>query len=121
MGSSEQIGSSVQMTTISQALEHLRTKNMDKEFRWTPDGFTAGRGKYYQPEQLEIVKVLRFEGESDPSDMAVLYIIRTHDGIIGYSLDAYGAYSSHELEEGYDNFIRRIPESDHSEQLLFEL
>lgn len=109
------------MTTISQALEHLRTKNMDKEFRWTPDGFTAGRGKYYQPEQLEIVKVLRFEGESDPSDMAVLYIIRTHDGIIGYSLDAYGAYSSHELEEGYDNFIRRIPESDHSEQLLFEL
>lgn len=109
------------MTTISEALEHLRAKGMDKEFRWTPDGFTPGLGKYYQPDQLEIVKTLRFEGESDPSDMAVLYILRTGDGIFGYSLDAYGAYSSHEQEEGYDNFIRRIPESNHSDQLLFEL
>jgi len=109
------------MLTVSQALGLLKARHMDLEFRWTPDGFTPGRGKYYQPEQLEIIKVLRFEGESDPSDMAVLYILRTRDGVIGYSLDAYGAYSSHESEEGYDNFIRRIPESNHAEQLLFEL
>lgn len=109
------------MSTISQVLDTLRLKNMDLEFRWTPDGFTPGRGKYYQPEQLEIIKVFRFEGESDPSDMAILYVLRTRDGVIGYSLDAYGAYSSHEKEEGYDNFIRRVPECDHTEQLLFEL
>lgn len=109
------------MTTISQVLEGLRVKNMDQEFRWTADGFTAGNGKYYQPDQLEIVKVFRFEGESDPSDMAILYILRTKDGFIGYSLDAYGVYSSHDPEEGYNNFIRRIPESNHTEQLLFEL
>ncbi len=55
--------------------------------------------------------------------MAILYIvIKTCDNITGYSLDAYGAYSSHGAEEGYDNnFIRRIPERDHNEQLLFEL
>ena len=115
------MGSTAEMLTVTQALAHLRAKGMDKEFRWTPDGFTPGSGKYYQPDQLEIVKVLRFEGESDPSDMAVLYILHAKDGIVGYSLDAYGAYSSHDNEEGYDNFIRRIPEADHSEQLLFEL
>lgn len=115
------MGSTAAMSTVSQILESLRLKNMDQEFRWTPDGFTPGGGKYYQPDQLEIVKVYRFEGESDPSDMAILYILRTRDGAIGYSLDAYGAYSSHENEEGYNNFIRRIPQSDHSEQLLFEL
>lgn len=109
------------MSTVSQVLESLRAKNMDLEFRWTPDGFTPGKGKYYQPQQLEIVKVFRFEGESDPSDMAILYVLRTRDGVIGYSLDSYGTYSSHEREEGYDNFIRQIPQTDHSEQLLFEL
>jgi hypothetical protein len=115
------MGSTADMTTISQALELLRAKNMDNEFRWTPGGFAAGGGKTYQPEQLEIVKVFRFEGESDPSDMAILYILRTQDNLTGYSLDAYGTYSSHEREEGYDNFIRRIRERDHNEQLLFEL
>jgi hypothetical protein len=42
-------------------------------------------------------------------------------GLIGYSLDAYGTYSSHENELGYDNFIRQIPEAGHAEQLIFEL
>ncbi len=115
------MGSTAEMSSVSQVLEYLRLKGMDREFRWTPDGFTPGRGKYYQPDQLEIVKVYRFEGESDPSDSAILYIFRTKDGAVGYSLDAYGAYSSHEREEGYDNFIRRTPEGDHAEQLLFEL
>lgn len=109
------------MSTVSQVLDNLRAKNMDLEFRWTPEGFTAGKGKSYQPEQLEIVKVYRFEGASDPSDMGILYILRTADGLVGYSLDAYGAYSSHQQEEGYDNFIRRIPERGHADQLLFEL
>lgn len=115
------MGSTAAMSTVSQVLEGLRQKKMDLEFRWTPEGFTAGQGKFYQPEQLQIIKVFRFEGESDPSDMAILYILRSSDGVVGYSLDAYGAYSSHEREAGYDNFIRRIPQSDHSQQMLFEL
>jgi hypothetical protein len=42
-------------------------------------------------------------------------------GLTGYSLDAYGTYSNHDDEKGYDNFIRMIPEKDHDTQLLFEL
>ncbi len=109
------------MSTMSQVMESLRSRKMDFEFRWTPDGFTPGRGKYYQPEQLEIIKTYRFEGSSNPSDTEILYILRTQDGLTGYSMDAYGAYSSHAGEDGYDNFIRRIPEKDRVEQLLFEL
>src|SRR5262249_29043633 len=109
------------MSTTSEVLEKLRQKNMNHEFRWTPDGFTAGKGKTYQPDELEIIKTFRFEGESDPSDMSIIYIIRANDGLTGYSLDAYGAYSAHEDEEGYDNFIRKIPQAGHDQQLLFEL
>jgi len=109
------------MTTSSQILEKLRATHMDNEFRWTPKGFTTGNGSIYKPEDLEILRTLRFEGESDPSDMEILYIIRAKDGTTGYSLDAYGAYSSHDSEYGYNNFIRQIPQSGHNEQFLFTL
>lgn len=97
-----------EMTTLAAVMEDLRLRKHDQEFRWTPEGFTAGKGKIYQPEDLKITKTYRFEGESDPSDSSILYLIEANDGLIGYSLDAYGIYSNHENEEGYDNFIRKI-------------
>jgi hypothetical protein len=110
-----------QMSTLSAILEKLRMKKIDNEFRWTPQGFSAGKGKTYQPEELAIIKTYRFEGESDPSDMEILYIIEAKDGLTGYSIDAYGTYSNHEDEEGYDNFIRKMPVVDRDEQLIFEI
>jgi hypothetical protein len=109
------------MTTSSEILEKLRLKHMDNEFRWTPTGFTTNNSKPYRPQDLEIVRTLRFEGQSDPADMEILYIIKTNDGLYGYSLDAYGAYSSHDSEYGYNNFIRQIPQAGHDQQLLFTL
>jgi hypothetical protein len=110
-----------QMTSLSEVIEKLRLKHTDNEFRWTEEGFTAGKGKAYQPEDLSIVKIYRFEENTDPSDTSILYLIKANDGLIGYSLDAYGLYSNHDDEEGYDNFIRRIPQKNHEEQLLFEI
>ncbi|MBK7884985.1 MAG: hypothetical protein IPJ81_15280 [Chitinophagaceae bacterium] len=109
------------MTTLSEVMEKLRLKGLDTEMRWTKEGFSAGKGKVYQPDELEIIKVYRFEGMSDPSDTSILYLIKANDGLIGYSIDAYGAYSNHDNEEGYDNFIRLIPETGHDQQLSFEL
>ncbi|HEV9035855.1 MAG TPA: hypothetical protein VGQ51_04520 [Puia sp.] len=108
-------------TTSSQVIEKLRQNHAGDEFRWTPGGFTLGKGKSYSPQELEILKTYRFEGASDPSDMEIIYVIRANDGQLGYSLDAYGAYSSHDNEAGYDNFIRQIPERGHDQQLTFEL
>jgi len=110
-----------QMTTLSEVLENLRNKHFDNEFRWTQEGFTAGKGKTYQPQELLIIKIYRFEADTDPSDTSVLYLIKANDGLIGYSIDAYGTYSNHDDEEGYDNFIRNIPQADHDQQLLFEI
>ena len=110
-----------QMTSLVDVLEKLRIHKKDNEFQWTAEGFTAGKGKLYQPEELKIIKTFRFEGESNPDDSSIIYIIEANDGLIGYTIDAYGMYSSHENEEGYDNFIRMIPIEDRDEQLIFEL
>ena len=34
-----------EMTTVTSVLEKLRVKKHDKEFRMSPEGFTAGNGK----------------------------------------------------------------------------
>ena len=49
--------------------------------------------KQYIPEQIKVVNFYRFEGITDPGDMAVLYVIETDDGAKGTLVDAYGTYS----------------------------
>ncbi|MEO6315008.1 MAG: hypothetical protein ABIU63_08695 [Chitinophagaceae bacterium] len=107
------------MTTLSYVTEKLRLKRQDNEFTITPEGFTIGNGKFYKPEDLTIIKTFRFEGASDPADASVLYVIEATDGLIGYSIDAYGVYSNHD-DDGYDDFLRKIKVEDRDEQQIFE-
>ncbi len=108
-----------EMTTLSSVLEKLRVKKRDSEFRMLPGGFGIGNGRFYKPEDLKILRNYRFEGDSDPSDSTVLYVIEANDGLIGYSIDAYGVYSNHG-DDGYDEFIRQIPVEEADERIIFE-
>lgn len=108
------------MTTLCGVLNKLQQKGMDNDFRWTSQGFTLDSVKMYQPGELSIIKVFRFEELKDPGDLCILYLMQAADGTIGYVLDAYGVYSNHDIE-GFDNAMRMIPEKNHHEQLLFEL
>ncbi len=110
--------SKTEMTTLSVVLEKLRLKKQDNEFRMTKNGFGSENGKCYQPEELKIIRTYRFEGESDPGDSSILYVIEANDGKVGYSLDAYGVYSNHD-DSNYDDFIRKIPMEERDEQQIF--
>lgn len=107
-----------EMTTLTSVLEKLRLRKQDNEFRMLPKGFGTGTNKFYEPEELKIIKTYRFEGDSDPSDNVVLYVLEANDGKVGYTMDAYGAYSNHD-DEKYDDFIRKIPVEERDEQLIF--
>jgi hypothetical protein len=106
------------MTTLSGVLEKLRIKRQDNEFKKTLGGFQAPNGKTYLADDLKIIRTYRFEGESDPSDSTILYLIEANDGLVGYSIDAYGAYSNHD-DDGYDEFIREIKVEERDESLIF--
>ena len=109
--------SKIEMTTLIQILEKLRVKKFDKEFRMTEEGITAGNQKFYEPEELKIIRTYRFEGDSDPADNAVLYVIEANDGLIGYTLDVYGADGNQ--YEGFDDFLRKIVVEEREEQQIF--
>lgn len=106
----------VHMTTLSTVLEKLRVKRQDNEFTMTDEGFSCNSSKIYQPEDLTIIKTYRFEGESDPSDSAILYLIQANDGLIGYSIDTYGAQSNN--ADGYDDFIKKVRMEDRENQVM---
>jgi hypothetical protein len=108
-----------EMATLSQVIEKLRLKRQDNEFLLTDKGFSIGNGKFYQPQDLKIIRTYRFEGESDPSDSSILYVIEANDGTLGYSIDSYGAFSNHD-DVNYDAFILKIPVEERDEQLLFQ-
>ena len=97
------------MTPLSKVIVRLEEKGYGRELHITEGGarFDDG-GRLYHPNQLTIVKVYRFEGESDPADMSVAYAIRSGDGQRGFLVNAYGTYSDRD-NPYYDDFIRSVP------------
>jgi hypothetical protein len=106
------------MTTLTEVLGRLADRGVP-ELHYANGGMTADDTRFYRSSELLIIKVYRFEGASDPSDLSIVYVFETADDTYGYSLNAYGVYD--DQGSAYDNFIREIPEKGHGEQLLFEL
>jgi len=109
----------IAMNTLSQILEKLRLKGKDNELKMSDHGKMQSKllGKIYKPEDLTIVKTYRFEGDSDPGDNSVLYLLEDKDKNIGYILDAYGTYSDNS-GPGFDDFLKKIPTENRDEQEL---
>jgi hypothetical protein len=101
---------STSMTPLSQVMKSLDEKGFGAEFKIKKDegAVMDGTGKNYKAEDLQVVKVYRFEGESDPADMAILYALKTNDGEKGYLLDAYGTNAEEDLQYHID-FIKKMP------------
>ncbi|WP_354356389.1 hypothetical protein [Pedobacter sp. UYP30] len=109
------------MSTLSQVMEKLRLNGKDNELKISDHGKmqSAALSKIYTPEDLTIVKTYRFEGESDPGDNSVLYILQDKDDAMSYIIDAYGAYSDHD-GPAFDDFLKKIKVADRDEQELFD-
>lgn len=97
------------MTPYSKVIESLEEKGYGNEISVVRSGAQfGGSGTAYPASELKIVKVYRFEGDSDPGDMSIIYVIKADDGNKGYMINAYGSYSGQD-NEYYDDFIRAVP------------
>ncbi|KMQ69665.1 hypothetical protein ACM39_00975 [Chryseobacterium sp. FH2] len=104
-----------QMTTLSQVMTKLSERGIHREFRMNEscEMKLDNSEQNYQPADLTILKTYRFEGDSNPDDNAVLYVLKDNAGNIGMIIDSYGADSNYPGEK-FDEFLRDIPvqESD---------
>ena len=93
------------MTPLSLVIPQVREKGYVNDFEVIETGMLSRQtGEIFKPEDLIIDRVYRFEGNSNPDDMAVLYGITAHSGTKGIVIDAYGTYENAEL----GNFLRHV-------------
>lgn len=83
------------MDPLSLVLEKLGLKGQGAEVAIDAQGNVTLNGKTYHQGEVIILRTYRFEGESDPGDAAIVYLIQASDGSLGYCMDGYGMYSSH--------------------------
>lgn len=90
----ETLSTSEDMKTLTDCSNKLVKDGYTENFKVTENGLQAlSTNKFYKPEEVHVLNFFRFEGESDPADMSILYAIETSDGIKGTLNDAYGPYS----------------------------
>lgn len=90
---------------LTEKLEELQKEGFTHQFD-LKDGALQADGQKYSADQLEIVEEYRFEGESNPDDLSVLYAVKADDGTQGTVIDAYGTYADNELGE----FLKGVKE-----------
>ena len=83
--------------TLTSTIEDLARRGFTEGFRVADGGLRAvGTGQRLRTEDLVIREYHRFEGASDPDDMAIVYAIEGKGGIRGILADAFGVYSDPE-------------------------
>ena len=93
------------MKTLAFCLNKIVKDGYSENFKVTEEGLQSlETEKIYRPEQVHIVNFFRFEGASDPSESAILYVIETNDGAKGSLTDAYGMYADPDI----DKFIKEV-------------
>jgi hypothetical protein len=69
------------METLRAAIARLEGAGYTEALRAHPGGFRELQtGRIHPPESMIVDEVVRFEGESDPEDEAVLFALRSQDG-----------------------------------------
>lgn len=84
-----------EMNTLSMVLNKVVKNGYQESFTVTNRGMQpqSNAEKNYPPEEVHVINFYRFEGDTDPGDMSILYVIETSDGAKGTLIDAYGTYS----------------------------
>jgi len=69
------------MQTLREAIERLEKSGYVESFHVEGEGrLEASNGRSFEPDQLQVDEMLRFEGESDPADLSILFALRSADG-----------------------------------------
>jgi hypothetical protein len=93
------------MSTLSGCINKLQASGFAENFLISEECLCIkSHERTYRPQEVKISNFYRFEGESDPSDNAILYAIETIDGKKGMLIDAYGAYSDGHISK----FIQEV-------------
>ncbi|WP_242926245.1 hypothetical protein [Pontibacter vulgaris] len=96
----------VEERSLVNVLNRLKKDGYKTDFKVSGEGRLCNMEdkKEFSPEEVRIVDFYRFEGESDPSDMSILYAIETKSGMKGTISNSYGPYADQKV----DSFLKQV-------------
>jgi hypothetical protein len=100
--------------TLSATVDDLARRGFSQHFGVAGGLLRAlGSGQAFGPNEVAIREYHRFEGDSDPDEMAIVYAIEAVNGTRGTLVDAFGVYSSPAISAFLDKvrFGGRLAES----------
>ncbi len=78
----------------------LNSEGFTEDFRVSEGRLCSlNSDKTYGVEDVRIVNFYRFEGETDPDDMSILYAIECNDGTRGTISNSYGPKADTEVDQ----------------------
>ena len=86
-----------QYDTIAHAITALRAKGFTEDFNLAENCLICNNEKF-DAQNFDITEVVRFEGDSDPGDEAIVYGIESRSGVKGILVNGYG-YSSDSMSD----------------------
>jgi len=75
--------------TLSEALSDLRKRGFSVDFNLQENCLVCHNDKF-EIDDFEITEVYRFEGNTDPSDQAIVFGIESRSGVKGVLVGGYG-------------------------------
>ncbi len=87
--------------TLSETMEELRKQGYTEDFNLQQNCLECRNGEFKVfAEDFKVDNYFRFEGDSNPSDSAILYAISSDRlGLKGVLVNAYGIYSETVTDE----------------------
>jgi len=84
----------IEPATLAGVMDDLTRRGFTEHFQVVDRSLRAvGKGESFPSDRVMVSEFHRFEGVSDPDDMAILYGIETRSGLRGTLTDAFGFYA----------------------------
>ncbi|HEU5320187.1 MAG TPA: hypothetical protein VFX28_05250 [Methylomirabilota bacterium] len=99
------MAAAIEVPTLVDVMAELAARGFTEQFMLAGARLRAVQsGKLSTPDEVRLVEFYRFEGVSDPDDMAILYALETRSGVRGTLADAFGVYA----EPGVGAFMEKV-------------
>ena len=79
--------------TLVEALQSLKAEGYQYDFNLISNGLHCKElDLMVGADDFTVEEIHRFEGDSDPADNSIIYVLSTSKGVKGTMIDAYGTY-----------------------------
>ncbi|MES2387538.1 MAG: phosphoribosylpyrophosphate synthetase [Bacteroidota bacterium] len=81
--------------TLTEAIADMKERGYSLDFNLAADYIYADNHTIkLEPTEFEVAEYHRFEGDTDPADMSIVYGIVSNNGLKGVLVNAYGPYAT---------------------------